>query len=47
VTANSTFSWWAAWLNSNANKIVIAPKRWFVKNDINTSNLIPKEWMLM
>lgn len=43
IIANSTFSWWGAWLNPNPNKVVIAPKNWFA-NDTDSSDLIPIEW---
>ena len=45
IIANSSFSWWAAWLNLNKSKKVIAPKRWFAQNTHNTSDLIPTEWI--
>ena len=45
ILANSTFSWWGAWLNTNPNKIVIAPKKWFQISDRNTTDLIPADWI--
>lgn len=43
VIANSSFSWWAAFLNKNIDKYIIAPKRWFnYPHDIN--EIIPIEW---
>jgi superfamily I DNA and/or RNA helicase len=44
IIPNSTFSWWAAWLSRNENKIVVVPKKWF-NNDINTDDLIPAAWI--
>ena len=44
VIANSSFSWWGAWLNSNSEKLVVAPRNWFC-NGTDDSDLIPDEWI--
>lgn len=43
IIANSSFSWWGAWLNPSGDKEVFAPRRWFL-NDTYTGSLIPAEW---
>lgn len=47
IIANSSFSWWAAYLNPNPNKIVIAPKKWFNNAPYDTKDLFPPDWILM
>lgn len=44
IIANSSFSWWGAWLNNHPNKIVIYPKKWF-SNRKNIKDLVPFEWV--
>lgn len=47
IIANSSFSWWGAWLNTNPDKIVVAPKQWFADPGKNshTNDLIPSNWI--
>lgn len=43
IIANSSFSWWGAWLNANPNKIVVAPNKWI--NYTDASGILPKQWL--
>lgn len=42
IIANSTYSWWSAWLNQNEDKIVVSPKKWF---STGKDNIIPEKWI--
>lgn len=44
IIANSSFSWWGAWLNSSSDKIVVAPQKWFA-NGNSVVDLFPSGWM--
>ena len=51
IIANSSYSWWGAWLSTNKDKTVIAPSQWFGKTgytkDHNTKDLIPNDWTII
>jgi hypothetical protein len=46
IIANSTFSWWGAWLNPSAAKLVVAPERW-LEPEIECPDLMPSDWILI
>jgi hypothetical protein len=54
IIANSSFSWWGAWLNTNPEKVVIAPRQWvhpkspwFQDKNFSTKDVLPDQWLLI
>lgn len=49
IIANSTFSWWGAWLNSTKDKVVIYPDKWFGPSNyhLNTYDMFPDDWICL
>lgn len=44
IIANSSFSWWAAWLSPSPDKVVLAPEKWFADPRIDTRDIVPETW---
>jgi len=45
IIANSSFSWWGAWLNKNQNKLVIAPAKWSNNKRLDSKDIVPESWI--
>ena len=47
IIGNSSFSWWAAWLNENKDKKIISPSVWFGQKNqhLTMKDLIPENWI--
>ncbi len=47
IIGNSSYSWWAAWLNANPDKIVISPKTWFGSDELSTKDINCEGWRVI
>jgi hypothetical protein len=45
IIANSTFSWWGAYFNTNKDSIICYPDSWFKKSELTTVDLFPNNWV--
>ena len=45
VMANSSFSWWGAWLgDGETGRVVVAPKQWFTTTTVDSRDIVPERW---
>jgi hypothetical protein len=47
VMANSSYSWWGAWLNPKRDRVVVAPKQWFQEAANDTRDIVPERWIVL
>jgi hypothetical protein len=47
IIPNSSFAWWAVWLNDNPHKVVVAPRRWFNVPELDPRDIFQPEWILI
>lgn len=45
VTANSSFSWWGAWLDPREDSRIVAPSRWFLSEKLDARDIVPERWV--
>jgi hypothetical protein len=47
IIPNSSFAWWAVWLNNSTDRVVVAPKKWFNAPELDASDLFQPDWILI
>jgi hypothetical protein len=47
VVANSSFSWWGAWLGNDSKRVNIAPRKWFATDTPSSKDIIPATWIAL